>query len=42
MFEEFQEAAEKEEQKKKTRQLINIATAVLFSISILVYTLFSN
>ena len=40
MFEEFQEAALKEEQKKKLKKIIHIVTGVLFSIAIVLITQF--
>lgn len=42
MFEEFQEAAEKEEQRKKIKYVINIATGVLFSVTLVLLTFYIN
>ena len=38
MFEEFQEAAQKAEQKKKTINIIYIVTGVFFSVMIVLIT----
>ena len=42
MFEEFQEAALKAEQKKKTINIIYIVTGVFFSVMIVLITQYVN
>ena len=42
MFEEFQEAALKQEKKKKIKAILNIATAILFSVTLVLFTLYTN
>ncbi len=42
MFEEFQEAAEKEEQRKKIKYVINAATGALFFVALVILTIYAN
>ena len=42
MFEEFQEAAEKEEQRKKIKYVINVTTGVLIFVTLVLLTFYIN
>lgn len=42
MFEEYKEAALKEEQSKKITAMLNIATGILFSIATIFLIFYSN
>jgi len=42
MFEEFQEDALKQKQRKKVKATLNIATAILFSVTLVYLTFYVN
>lgn len=42
MFEEFQEAAEKEVQRKKIKQAINVTTGILFCVTLVLLMFYTN
>ncbi len=42
MFEEFQQAALKEEQRKKVKMLVNVTTGILLSVTLILLTFYNG